>query len=162
MAFVYSRVIRFHETDAAGVVYFANVLTLCHEAYEAALGAAGIDLKTFFSAAGGVAVPITHAEVDFARPLFCGDAIAIILTPKTLDAHRFEITYELVYEAAQEPSSVVNPDSSASTAGSQLQPLARALTQHVCINTQTRRRHPVTAELVDWIAALTDAEVSSG
>ena len=48
-AFVYTRSIRFHETDAAGVVYFANVLVLCHEAYEASLAAAGIDLGEFFS-----------------------------------------------------------------------------------------------------------------
>ena len=48
MAFLYTRTIRFHETDAAGVVYFANLLTLCHEAYEAALAEAGLDVKSFF------------------------------------------------------------------------------------------------------------------
>jgi len=34
MAFVYGRTIRFQETDAAGVIYFSNVLVLCHEAYD--------------------------------------------------------------------------------------------------------------------------------
>ncbi|MGB7087821.1 MAG: thioesterase family protein, partial [Phormidesmis sp.] len=103
MSFVYARVIRFHETDAAGVVYFANLLTLCHEAYEAALAEAGVDLKQFFSSArssgddsnekGGIAVPVVHAEADFYRPLFCGDAIAIILMPTQLTLHSFEIAY---------------------------------------------------------------------
>ena len=48
MAFTLRRVIRFQETDAAGVVYFANLLALCHEAYEASLAHAGIALKPFF------------------------------------------------------------------------------------------------------------------
>ena len=34
MAFAYYYTVRFQDTDAAGVVYFANVLRICHEAYE--------------------------------------------------------------------------------------------------------------------------------
>ena len=37
MPFSYSRSVRFADTDAAGVVFFANYLALCHEAYEEAL-----------------------------------------------------------------------------------------------------------------------------
>jgi 1,4-dihydroxy-2-naphthoyl-CoA hydrolase len=58
MAFIYSRTIHFQETDAAGVVYFANLLALCHEAYEASLAEAGVDLRQFFSSGGEVAVPV--------------------------------------------------------------------------------------------------------
>ncbi len=142
MSFCYLRVIRFHETDAAGVVYFANLLTLCHEAYEAALAAAAIDLKQFFSGAGEMAVPIVHAEVDFYQPLFCGDEIAITLTPRQLDPHCFEIVYGI---------------SCQSKTGAVLdQLLAQALTRHVCISTGDRRRHPLTADLVSWIKALSE------
>ena len=45
MSFAYSRTIHFADTDAAGVVYFARYLSICHEAYEEALAAAGIDMK---------------------------------------------------------------------------------------------------------------------
>ncbi|MFS8118916.1 MAG: acyl-CoA thioesterase, partial [Microcoleus sp.] len=45
MSFSYTRTVRFQDTDAAGVVYFANVLAMCHEAYEASLAASGINLK---------------------------------------------------------------------------------------------------------------------
>ena len=41
MPFTYERTIHFADTDAAGVVFFANYLRLCHEAYEEALAAAG-------------------------------------------------------------------------------------------------------------------------
>ena len=143
MAFVYARTIRFHETDAAGVVYFANVLKLCHEAYEAALGTLGIDLQTFFSATGDVAVPIVHAQADYYQPLFCGDAIAITLIPKQITPHSFEIAYRITPQP--------NPAAADNTL---TKPLAIALTRHVCIKADIRRRHPLTAELIDWIAAL--------
>jgi len=34
MPFTYSRTVHFADTDAAGVVFFANFLAICHEAYE--------------------------------------------------------------------------------------------------------------------------------
>jgi 1,4-dihydroxy-2-naphthoyl-CoA hydrolase len=76
MPFTYTRTVRFQDTDAAGVVYFANVLAMCHEAYEASIAASGINLKAFFSNPE-VAFPIIHASVDFYRPLFAGDQFEI-------------------------------------------------------------------------------------
>ncbi|MEM6398800.1 MAG: thioesterase family protein, partial [Cyanobacteria bacterium P01_D01_bin.116] len=64
MSFTYNRTIRFQDTDAAGVVYFANVLAICHEAYEASLESLGIDIKQFFTNSS-TAFPIIHADVDF-------------------------------------------------------------------------------------------------
>ncbi|MEA5464091.1 acyl-CoA thioesterase [Leptothoe sp. PORK10 BA2] len=144
--FTYCRRIRFHETDAAGVVYFANILTLCHEAYEASLAAAGIDLRAFFGGEqsggepgsqtdGALAVPVVHASVDFRRPLYCGDEVAIALTPQPLDSNSFEITYRL--------SNAVQ------------QTVATALTRHVCIDRLNRQRHPLSPELVRWMQSAT-------
>ncbi len=45
----YYRTIHFSDTDAAGVVYFSTLLSICHEAYENSLQVAGIELKTFFT-----------------------------------------------------------------------------------------------------------------
>ncbi len=140
MPFVYSRVIRFHETDAAGVVYFANLLTLCHEAYEAALAAADIDLQVFFSDADETAVPIIHTEADFYQALRCGDAISVVVKPKQLSPHSFEVAYAIWGQSA--------------VAESAEKPLVSALTRHVCINVHSRRRHALTPALVDWIDAV--------
>ncbi|MBD1824098.1 acyl-CoA thioesterase [Cyanobacteria bacterium FACHB-DQ100] len=128
MQFTYSRSIRFSDTDAAGVVYFANVLNFCHEAYEASLTASGINLRSFFSGQT-IAVPIVHAEVDFFKPMFCGDEITIALTPNLLKPSEFEISYRLFQE----------------------QTIAKALTRHVCINSQTRSRQDLTPDLLHWI-----------
>lgn len=129
MSFEYPRTIRFADTDAAGVVYFANILGFCHEAYEASLQTAGIDVTAFFSR-GAIAVPITHTTADFRRPLRCGDAIAVSLVPAQTGNDSFEIQYRVL------------------NAG---QVAAIAMTRHVCIDTATRRRHPLTAALVQWL-----------
>lgn len=140
MSFSYPRQIHFHETDAAGVVYFANVLTLCHEAYEASLAAADIDLGHFFSAVDEIAIPVVHADVDFFRPLRCGDRICLVLTPQRLKGSEFEIRYELL-------SAPLSPDSDPSP-----RPFAQACTRHVCIHTSQRQRRPLSPKLEHWLA----------
>ncbi|MEM6254315.1 MAG: thioesterase family protein [Cyanobacteria bacterium P01_D01_bin.156] len=127
--YVYRRTIRFHETDAAGVVYFANVLILCHEAYEASLVAAGVDVRIFFSG-GSLAVPIVHSSVDFRRPLHCGDEVAIALQTTALDDATFEIRYALSTDQKS---------------------IATALTRHVCIDSASRQRQPISPDLQQWL-----------
>ncbi|HEY9611696.1 thioesterase family protein [Allocoleopsis sp.] len=131
MSFTYHRTIRFSDTDAAGVVYFANVLSICHEAYEYSLAASGIELLSFFSNPA-VVIPIIHASVDFLRPMVCGDAIVIRLTPQRLNENKFEITYEIV-------------------AASSEQLLAKAMTRHVCIEPTTRNKLQLPDEIVEWL-----------
>ena len=117
------------------MVYFANILTLCHEAYEAAIAAAGmVDLRVFFGG-GTVAVPVVHASVDFRRPLHCGDAVEIALTPQSLDDTTFEIRYCLRNAAKKT--------------------VAIALTRHVCIHSTSRQRHPLPPVLTHWVSSAT-------
>lgn len=130
MPFIYKRVIRFQDTDAAGVVYFANVLSICHEAYEASLVAANINLKLFFSNPN-TAIPIVHASVDFLRPLFCGDEINITLQPQQLNIDKFEIDYQVL--------------------GLNEQLIAKAITRHVCINPVSRNKQELASEMILWL-----------
>lgn len=132
MPFSYYRTVRFADTDAAGVVYFANVLSMCHEAYEASLAASGINLKLFFNNPT-VAIPIVHATVDFLRPMFCGDELLIHVTPQPLSEHKFEISYEIVAALSSE------------------QLLAKAMTRHVCIDSRTRMKTPLPDAIVQWL-----------
>lgn len=158
MAFVYPHQIRFHETDGAGVVYFANVLTLCHEAYEASLAAAAIDLGQFFDPHGsgpGIAVPIVHADVDFFRPMRCGDRILIQLTPQRLKPSEFEIRYQIWPEP---PSTQPSPAPEQAETHAP-RPLAQATTRHVCIavgnasggSRRDRSRTPLSPDLDRWL-----------
>lgn len=129
MQFTYTRTIRFQDTDAAGVVYFANVLAMCHEAYEESLIASDINLKLFFSNPN-VAIPIVHASVDFFSPMFCGDKVLIQLIPQHLSSEKFEVNYQFIAE-----NRVV----------------AQAITRHVCIDSATRSRKEIPAEMIRWI-----------
>ncbi|MEO0539676.1 MAG: acyl-CoA thioesterase [Cyanobacteria bacterium P01_A01_bin.105] len=141
--FIYPRTIRFHETDAAGVVYFANVLTLCHEAYEASLAAAAVNIRSFFNGQE-TAVPVVHASVDFCRPIGCGDAIAIHLTPLQTAESAFEIAYRLHLNADDQPL------------------LAQAVTRHVCLQTSPRQRTVLTPELIRWIVQWSGPALADG
>jgi 1,4-dihydroxy-2-naphthoyl-CoA hydrolase len=132
--FIYDRTIHFCDTDAAGVVYFANGLSICHEAYEASLAASGIELKSFFRG-GAIAVPITHASIDFFKPMFCGDRIVVSLVKTLLSPDSFQIEYQLF----------LAPESDEKKA------IAKALTKHVCIDSITRKRCNLSQDLMKWI-----------
>ena len=131
MPFTYSRTVRFQDTDAAGVVYFANILAMCHEAYEESLAESDINLRLFFSNPA-VAIPLVHASVDFSRPLYSGDRLVIHLMPKCLDSERFEIAYE-VWAAMADKSA------------------AAAMTRHVCIDPTSRTRKQLPDEMMRWL-----------
>ena len=128
----YERTIHFSDTDAAGVVYFARTLSICHEAYEEALGSAGLELHSFFSKAG-VVVPIAHAEADYKRPLACGDRIRVELRPERLSQDGFAINYVVTKLGRPEKQAAV------------------ARTTHVCIASDTRARTPLPAALAAWV-----------
>lgn len=119
--FTYKRTIFFADTDAGGVVYFANLLSICHEAYEAFLTNLQINLLEFFSNKK-VAIPIIHSEIDFFKPLFCGDIIIINLKIKLINNKIFENIYKI------EKDNIL---------------IATALTRHICINPETRKTQEI-------------------
>lgn len=155
MPFIYTRTIRFQDTDAAGVVYFANVLAMCHEAYEASLAASGINLQSFFQNPT-VAIPIVHASVDFFRPMFCGDQQTIHLTPELLTDHEFEIIYQ-VFKISSPLSQTANTSKNdvssklTATEKASLQLAGEAITRHVCIDSANRTRKEMPTEMIQWL-----------
>lgn len=133
MAFQYSRRIYLGDTDAAGVVYFARGLEICHEAYEESLANSGIDLKQMLREKT-IALPIVHAEIDFLRPLFCGDRIMVNLSPNLINTSEFIVNYQI--------SNTINPDKT----------LVQAQTKHVCINPNQRTRINLPPGIHSWLA----------
>lgn len=128
----YSYRVQLRDTDAAGVVYFANLLAICHGAYESSLAETGIDLQALVNNSV-VALPIVHASIDFQRPIYCGDRLQINLTPTINSASEFRISYQICLAADQ-------------VAG-------RAITKHVSIDPTTRKRSNLPPLIMDWIAA---------
>ena len=133
MPFAYHRTVHFPDTDAAGVVFFARYLSICHEAYEEALASAGVPLATFF-ADHGVVVPIAKSEATYLRPLLCGDKLRIDVTPVSLTENSYAIDY-MIWKlgTAEKRAAVVR-------------------TEHVCISSKTRERLPLPAPVAAWAA----------
>jgi 1,4-dihydroxy-2-naphthoyl-CoA hydrolase len=132
MPYTYHRTVHFADTDSAGVVFFANYLAICHEAYEESLSARGIDLKTFF-AVNGIVIPVSKSEAEYRRPLSCSDRLGVTVQPKALSENSYEIRFEITRMEA--PGKIAG--------------LVR--TEHVCIDSETRERRPLPAALLAWV-----------
>ena len=135
MPFAYARTVRLADTDAAGVVYFARTLSLCHEAYEAALEAAGVDLNDLLGSAG-IVVPIAKSEAEYLRPLRPGEKLRITVAPEVISENAFTIRFELVKLGPPEKIA------------------ARVRTEHVCTSPVKRERVPLPPALRNWIQPL--------
>lgn len=134
MPFIYERTVRLADTDAAGVVYFARTLSICHEAYEAALAAGGIDLNSLLGA-NGIVVPISRSEADYKRPLRPGDKLQVSVTPKLTSDHSFSLSYEVT------------------KLGPPVKIAASVRTEHVCTAPAKRERAPLPPALLAWVQA---------
>lgn len=146
MGFCYRYRIRFRDTDAAGVVFFANLFSICHDAYEASLLAASIDVQPYFQSQD-LAVPIVYADCKFFRPMLCGELYDIELMPMQQETSEFTITYEISkVEDASGPD--VNPKPESKT---QRRLSAKALTRHVAIHPGDRQRVELPPMLLAWI-----------
>lgn len=70
--FLYTRRVAFHETDAAGIVHFANFFKFAAEAETRALDSLGLLMfpSPYFW-------PRVHVEADYRHPLHFNDELAI-------------------------------------------------------------------------------------
>jgi 1,4-dihydroxy-2-naphthoyl-CoA hydrolase len=132
MPFTYRRTLHFRDTDAAGVVFFANHLALCHEAYEESLLAAGLKLADLFGT-DDLLVPIARSEAEYLRPLKVSDGVRVEVRPEALSANFFAVHYE-VYRS-----------------GSPEKLAARVRTEHVCTSPRLRERVPLPPALAAWV-----------
>jgi 1,4-dihydroxy-2-naphthoyl-CoA hydrolase len=105
---------------------------MCHEAYEESLAKSDINLQQFVSNST-TTIPIVHAEVNFYRPMFCGNELIIELTPELLNESEFNIFYEIM--------ATVNRGET----------LAKAQTKHVCINPKERKKKPLPDIIGQWL-----------
>ena len=84
--------VRLHDTDAAGVLFFAHLLRHAHDAYEAWMEQAGQALPAWL-AGGGPHLPLVHAEADYLAPLRHGDRVSVRLTLERLGETSFTLAY---------------------------------------------------------------------
>jgi 1,4-dihydroxy-2-naphthoyl-CoA hydrolase len=85
------KTIRLHHTDGAGVIFFAQLLVLAHECYEAFMDTV-LPLRTILDQ-GQILMPITHAEADYQKPIRVGDCLTVTVTLGSQTDHSFTLNY---------------------------------------------------------------------
>ncbi len=135
---VLKRVVRFGDTDAAGVMHFYQLLRWCHEAWEESLEKYGLPAAEIFPSNSkefenpDLLLPIVHCEADFRLPLKTGDQLDIQLVPKRIDIGSFQV--ETKFFRGQEE-------------------VAIGSIRHVAINAHTLKRCPLPEGIELWLEA---------
>ena len=140
------RLVRFGETDAAGVIHFHQLLRWCHEAWEESLMLYGVRTDEVFPGGSDhaeaplVALPIVHCEADFRRPIYRGDELILKLQPERLDPGSFQIITTFHRDAGRD----LERDS---------EEVARGLIRHLAINVDNRQRCALQQGIDLWLEA---------
>ncbi len=123
--FTYKTQIRLHDTDAAGLLFFANQLTIVHDAYELLLEKFGFSFPQMLKG-GKYFLPIVHTESDYKAPLAVGNKIAIAIKV----GHIGDTSFSFEYTIHRDKTLV-----------------GTAKTVHVTINAKTNTKIPLPAKL---------------
>lgn len=70
--------VKLHDTDAAGILFFANHFRIAHSTYESFMKSIGCGLDYIIRESDYLLL-IVHAEADYKRSLFLGDNFTISL-----------------------------------------------------------------------------------
>ncbi len=93
------RLVRFGDTDAAGVIHFHHLLRWSHEAWEESLQIYGLKPRDIFPSFVGndpiisISLPIVHCDADFFAPIQIASGLEIELSPFKLDSGCFQVKY---------------------------------------------------------------------
>ena len=124
--FKYKHILKLHETDAAGILFFSHQFEIVHDAYEALLESIGfgfavlIRKKDYF-------LPIVHAEADYKAPLFVGDRLIVEITVDHIGTTSFTFAYRIF--------------------NSKRKIVGTARTVHVTIRKKTHKKIPLPASM---------------
>ena len=89
----YETVIRMHHTDAAGLVFYAEVFVLAHECYESFLEEHRMSLASMLTE-GDYIAPIVHAKADLKAAMRMSDRITIEMDLARTGKSSYELAYK--------------------------------------------------------------------
>lgn len=133
-----TRVVRFGDTDAAGVMHFHQLLRWCHESWEESLDRYGLPVSDIFPNCNdqgnttNMALPIIHCEADFRSPIRTGDRLSVELSPEKIDVGSFQVKARFQREGED---------------------VALGLIRHVAINAHNRQRCSLPEGIDRWLEA---------
>jgi 1,4-dihydroxy-2-naphthoyl-CoA hydrolase len=120
------RVVRLKDTDAAGVIFFANYFIFAHETYELFLEEIGYSPRRIIQQESFL-LPIVHAESDYHQMIGLEDEITIVLSVNRIGKTSLTLVYNYFLENQELVGSVK--------------------TVHVCVDKSTLKKSPIPSEL---------------
>lgn len=84
--------LKFRDGDPAKIMYFANIFSLAHDAFETFIVAAGYLWEEWFRKSNYL-IPIRHTEADFKIPFIPGETYEIDVTVDRFGETSFKMKY---------------------------------------------------------------------
>ena len=100
MHFVAFNQVRMHDTDMAGLLYFARQFRFAHEALEDFFASEGLDFDTLFHQESFITV-IVHCEADYLAPLKVADRLETHLFVERIGSTSYTISYQIFREGGE-------------------------------------------------------------
>lgn len=95
--FIAKNKVRMHDTDMAGILYFARQFRFAHDALEDFVESEGFDFDKVFHKENFVFV-IVHCEADYYAPLRVGDKLNVHVTVEKIGSSSFTMNYRIYRE----------------------------------------------------------------
>jgi 1,4-dihydroxy-2-naphthoyl-CoA hydrolase len=108
--------IALYDTDAAGIIFYANLFRICQHALEAVLADIGYSLPVLFERRT-MGMPIVHAEGDFEQRLTVGMKVELRAHVENIGNSSYRMAFEIWSET--------------------LGRMAKAATVQVCVDPKT-------------------------
>jgi 1,4-dihydroxy-2-naphthoyl-CoA hydrolase len=108
--------IALYDTDAAGIIFYANLFRICQHALEAVLADIGYSLPVLFERRT-MGMPIVHAEGDFEQRLTVGMKVELRAHVENIGNSSYRMAFEIWAET--------------------LGRMAKAATVQVCVDPKT-------------------------
>lgn len=123
--FIAHNKVRMHDTDMAGILYFARQFRFVHDALEDFVSSEGLTFDQVFHEKDFVFV-IVHVEADYLAPLKVGDELTVHLSVERIGTSSFSIQYQIFRSKTL---------------------IGTAKTVHVTLDNKTRTTIPIPEEL---------------
>lgn len=94
MTYYYDRIVRMSDTDASGVIYFANIQKIALEAFEDFLLGAGVELASMMLS-GPLLMPIVHVEADYLAPVYIAEQLRVEMKLVKTGVTSFTLKYNI-------------------------------------------------------------------
>lgn len=120
--FLFPYTIGLHDSDAAGIIFSANLFRICHEACEAMLAELGFSIG-YLLRQRPFGLPVVHMDGDFIQPSRVGDHVTIEARVTEMSRSSYRVEYKLF-----------TPDGTA---------CARAAVVHVVVDTTSYKSMPM-------------------